>query len=143
MGVKARLNLQRCCATVLMLISLGASAGEEDEIVTSCHFSNAEWGVGMINLCIKENQALRLSLLAYPQPYQRFLNRCRTKSELGWDKVKICVDKDIEADTALKQYPAEKAERITYCESEFGGRGPVVVKACVDGEANEASEKQK
>ena len=135
--------LARAGIFLSMLFSVAATAGEEEEIVTSCHFSNAEWGVGMIDLCIKENQALRASLLAYPQPYQRFLNRCRTKSELGWDKVKICVDKDIEADTALKQYPAEKAERITYCESEFGGRGPVVVKACVDGEANEASEKQK
>jgi hypothetical protein len=125
-----------------MLFSMAATAGEEDEIVTSCHFSNAEWGAGMIDLCIKENQALRASLLVYPQPYQRFLNRCRTKSELGWDKVKICVDKDIEADTALKQYPVEKGERIAHCESEYDGRGRVAVKACVDGEANE-TEKQK
>jgi hypothetical protein len=135
--------LTRAGIFLAMLFSVAATAGEEDEIVTSCHFSNAEWGAGMIDLCIKENQALRLSLLAYPQPYQRFLNRCRTKSELGWDKVKICVDKDIEADTALKQYPADKAQRIAYCESEYGGRGRVVVKACVDGEANATGEKQK
>jgi hypothetical protein len=135
--------LTRAGIVLSMLFSLAAAAGEEDDIVSSCHFSNAEWGMDMIDRCIRDNQATRASLLQYPEQYQRFLNRCRTKSELGWDKVKNCVDKDIEADAALKQYPAEKGERIAYCEAEYGGRGRVVVKACVDGEAAEASEKQK
>jgi len=46
--------------------------------------------------------------------------------------VKVCVDRDIEADAALAQYPVEHASVIQLCRTELGKQGPAKVKACVD-----------
>ena len=117
---------------LLLLLAFGASAGEEDEIVTGCHFSNAEWGTDMIDLCIKENQATRAVVLQYPEKYKRYLDRCRRGNENGWAWVKTCLDNDIDAESALAEYPEDRAGLITVCDAEFGHRGMVAIKKCVD-----------
>ena len=127
---------------LLLLLAFGASAGEEDEIVTGCHFSNAEWGVDMIDRCIKENQATRTQVLGYPEKYKKFIDRCRRRNELGWAWVKTCVDRDIEAESALAAYPTEKAGLLNFCHAERGHRGAAAVKDCVD-QASERSNSPK
>ena len=117
---------------LLLLLAFGASADEEDEIVTGCHFSNAEWGTDMIDLCIKENQATRAVVLQYPEKYKRYLDRCRRGNENGWAWVKTCLDNDIDAESALAEYPKDRAGLIAVCGAEFGHRGMVAIKKCVD-----------
>ncbi len=135
-------QLIACCAIFLSLLSIDARAGEEDEIVTGCHFSNAEWGQDMIDRCVKDNFANRAAVMQYPAQYKRIVSRCRLKNEYGWDYVKACIDKDIEAEAALKSYLADKANLVTACTAEFAERGFVVVKACVDQKTGEAEAKQ-
>lgn len=121
-----------CGALLLACCGLTAWAGEEDEIVTGCHYSNAEWGQEMIDRCIKDNQKNRELVLAYPPQHKRIVNRCRQFNHYGWSYVKTCVDRDIEAEAALAQYPAEKDKEIAACKEQFAWRGPATVKACVD-----------
>jgi hypothetical protein len=123
----------RICAAAAALLLACVHADEEAEIVTACHFANAEWGNDMIDRCVKENQATRALVLAYPPQHQRIVNRCRAKSELGWAWVKNCVDRDIAAESALAQYPKEKADLIATCRTEFAPLGAARVKGCVDG----------
>jgi len=46
--------------------------------------------------------------------------------------IKLCVDKDIEAEAALAQYPPEHAQAIDACRAEIANQGAAKVKACVD-----------
>jgi hypothetical protein len=46
--------------------------------------------------------------------------------------VKLCVDRDLEAEAALAQYPPEHAGAIDACRTEIGKQGAAKVKACVD-----------
>ncbi len=117
---------------LLALFSFGASADENDEIVTGCHHSNAEWGFDAIDRCIKDNQATRALVLQYPAQYKRIVDRCRRGNELGWSWVKTCLDRDIEAESALALYPKERIGLIEACHADFGHRGAAKVKACVD-----------
>ena len=116
----------------LVLFATGASADETDEIVTGCHFSNAEWGAEMIDICVKENQATRAEVLRYPEKYRRFVERCRRGSENGWSWVKTCIDKDIAAESALAEYPKEHAGLIKFCDAQFGHRGAAAIRSCVN-----------
>jgi hypothetical protein len=118
---------------VMALSCCGAWADEEDEIVTSCHYSNAEWGAEAIDRCVKENHATRALVLQYPAEHKPIVERCRRNSEWGWSWVKSCVDQDIEAEAALARYPGEKAELVDACRAELAHRGAAKVKACVDG----------
>jgi hypothetical protein len=120
------------CSLLLALSSLGALGEEEDEIVTGCHFSNAEWGSEMIDRCIRDNQATRALVLQYPEQHKAIIDRCRRGNGNGWSWVKTCVDRDIEAETALAQYPKEMAGSMNICQAEFGHRGAAAIKACVD-----------
>ncbi|MDQ3261174.1 MAG: hypothetical protein M3Q00_10415 [Pseudomonadota bacterium] len=120
------------CVAFSALLPFDASADEEDEIVTGCHHSNAEWGSEMIDRCVKDNQATRAIVLQYPEQHKQIVDRCRRGNELGWSWVKTCVDRDIEAESALAQYPKERAGLIDVCHADFGHRGAAVVKACVD-----------
>lgn len=120
------------CVTLLALLSMGACADEEDEIVTGCHYSNAEWGSDMIDRCVKDNRAQRAIVLRYPEQYKSIIARCRRKSEFGWSWVKACVDQDIEAESALAQYSTDRAGLIDKCRAEFAHRGAAAVKKCVD-----------
>jgi hypothetical protein len=120
------------CLSPFAAFSFNAAADESDEIVTGCHHSNAEWGVEAIDRCIKDNQATRALVLKYPAQHQRIVDRCRRGNELGWSWVKTCVDRDIEAESALAQYPKERSGLIDACGAEFGHAGATKVKACVD-----------
>ena len=120
------------CSVLLALPSPSTLAGEEDEIVTSCHFANAEWGSEMIDRCIRDNQATRALVLQYPDKHKAIIDRCRRGNGNGWFWVKTCVDRDIEAETALAQYPKEMAGLMNICEAEFGHQGAAAIKACVD-----------
>lgn len=117
---------------LFVLACHNAAAGEEDEIVTGCHFSNAEWGTEAIHRCIEVNRATRALVLSYPAQYKRIVDRCRQMNEYGWDWVKICVDRDIEAEVALTAYPSERIQLIDACQREFAHLGTARVKACVD-----------
>lgn len=128
----SRAVMRQVPIALLLLLAFGASAGEEDEIVTGCHFSNAEWGVDMISRCIKENQSTRAVVLQYPEKYKRYLDRCRRGNENGWAWVKTCLDNDIEAESALASYPKDRAGLIAVCDAEYGRRGMVAIKNCVD-----------
>ena len=121
-----------CCALLSLLLGIEGRAGEEDEIVTGCHFSNSEWGADMIDRCIKSNQTTRAEVLQYPSKYKRYVERCRRRNENGWDWVKTCIDNDIEAETALAGYPKDKAGLVMACDAEFGHRGTAAIKKCVD-----------
>lgn len=133
MSSKIRFIGRLYCAALLMLLGLGASAGEEDEIVTGCHFANAEWGNEMIERCVRDNQATREIVLKYPAQHKPIIDRCRRGNDNGWAWVKTCVDNDIEAQLALAQYPKEIAGLIDLCNAEFALRGAALVKKCVDG----------
>jgi hypothetical protein len=135
--------LTRAGIFLSMLFSVAAIAGEEDEIVTGCHFSNAEWGQQMIDNCIKDNFANRALVLQYPEQHKSIVNRCRLKNEYGWSEVKKCIDKDIDAQAALKSYGADKENLVAICDREFGVRGFVAVKACVDKKLGVTEEKNK
>jgi hypothetical protein len=132
-----------CCAVLFALLSIDARAGEEDEIITGCHFSNAEWGTQMIDNCIKDNFANRALVQQYPEQYKSIVSRCRLKNEFGWSEVKKCIDKDIDAEAALKSYGADKANLVAACDADFRHRGFVAVKACVDKRAGVLEEKTK
>ncbi len=120
------------CVAFSALLAFDVSADEEDEIVTGCHYSNAEWGNEMIDRCVKDNQATRAMVLQYPEQYKKIVDRCRRGNEFGWSWVKTCVDRDIEAEAALAQYPMERAGLIDVCQADVGHRGAAAVKVCVD-----------
>ncbi len=120
------------CLVMLLGFAPYASADEKDEIVTTCHFANAEWGAEAIDRCVRENLAVREIVLAYPAEHRQILQRCRASSELGWNWVKNCVDRDIEAAAALASYPSEWAELIGKCKNLVDSRSAAKVKACVD-----------
>ena len=77
----------------LLCISPGVGADTEEvsQIVTTCHYANAEWGSDMINRCIEENRALRDEVLRLPPEHAKALARCREHAELGWGWVRDCV----------------------------------------------------
>lgn len=129
-------------AMLILLTTMESRAGEEDEIITGCHFSNAEWGQQMIDNCIKDNFANRALVMQYPEQYKPIVNRCRLKNEYGWSEVKKCIDKDIEAQAALESYGADKEYLITACDADFRHRGFVAVKACVDRKLGIVEEKR-
>lgn len=118
--------------TLVTLLQNGASADENDEIVTGCHHSNAEWGLEAIERCINDNKITRELVLQHPEKHKAIVERCRRRNELGWSWVKNCVDKDIEAETALADYPRETADLVKFCHAEIGHRGAAAVKKCVD-----------
>jgi hypothetical protein len=46
--------------------------------------------------------------------------------------VKLCIDKDIEAEAALVNYGTEHDPQMQKCQLEFGRRGAARIKMCVD-----------
>jgi hypothetical protein len=119
-------------AAMLLLFSCAASADENDDIVNGCTFSNAEFGTVAIQICIEDNQAARAAVSQYPKEVQEIVARCVRGREMGWSMVKLCIDKDIEAEAALANYGTEHDASMEICRTEFGRRGAARVKACVD-----------
>ena len=119
-------------AALLSTFASAARADEYDEIVNNCNFANAEFGAVAIQICIKDNQAARAAVLQYPDNVKHIVARCVRGRELGWSMVKLCIDRDIEAEAALANYATEHDSQMKECEMEFGRRGAARVKACVD-----------
>jgi len=117
---------------MFLLFSSAICADENDDIVNGCNFSNAEFGTVAIQICIKDNQAARAAVSQYPEEVKGIVARCVRGRELGWSMVKLCIDKDIEAEAALANYATEHDSQMKECEMEFGGRGAARIKACVD-----------
>lgn len=135
------MTTKKCPTSLLLLSALIFAAAlttnahaedEEAEIVVSCYYSNGEWGVEMVDVCVKENHAFRAEVLAYPAEHKAVVEHCRKGSSRGWKWVKNCVDKDIAAATALSQYGPELKQLIDVCEFEWRGAGAARVKSCVD-----------
>ena len=119
-------------AALLLTLASAARADEYDEIVNNCNFANAEFGAVAIQICIKDNQAARAAVLQYPDNVKHIVARCVRGRELGWSMVKLCVDKDIEAEAALANYGREHDALMENCKAEFSRRGAARIKACVD-----------
>jgi len=117
---------------MLLLFSSAVCADENDDIVNGCNFSNAEFGTVAIQICIKDNQAARAAVAQYPEAVKDIVARCVRGRELGWSMVKLCIDKDIEADAALATYGKEHDAFMEFCKTEFGRRGAARIKVCVD-----------
>jgi hypothetical protein len=117
------------------------AADEEAEIVVGCHFSAGEWGHGAIQTCIRENQAARAEVKAYPPEHQPAVERCSRRRELGWSVVKKCVDDEIAAGPALETYARDHGEKVDWCRTHYRERGDTRVLLCVKQsiEAEEAS----
>ncbi|MBM3396483.1 MAG: hypothetical protein FJY37_18025 [Betaproteobacteria bacterium] len=76
---------------LLSILNTSAYADEEAQIVTTCHYANAEWGYDMMQLCITENRALRDEVLRLGPEHAGAVERCRKQAEFGWAWVKQCV----------------------------------------------------
>ena len=50
----------------------------------------------------------------------------------GWNRIKLCSDKDIAARDALDAYPPTHADLIDSCRDQVGRYGHNEVKVCVD-----------
>jgi hypothetical protein len=71
--------------------------------------------------------------LAYPKQARPIVSRCAAQNRgNGWGMVKVCVDRDLDAEAALAQYPPEAAGVIDTCRTEMGKQGAAKVKACAD-----------
>jgi hypothetical protein len=119
-------------AAILLLFPFATLADENDDIVNGCNFSNAEFGTVAIQICIKDNQAARAAVAQYPEAVKDIVARCVRGRELGWSMVKLCIDNDIEAETALANYGREHEASMEICRTEFGRRGAARIKACMD-----------
>ena len=119
-------------AAMLLVFPSANWADEYDDIVNGCNFSNAEFGTVAIQICIKDNQAARAAVLQYPKEVKDIVARCARGSEMGWSMVKLCIDNDIEAQSALANYGTEHALLMDKCKEEFGRRGAARIRKCVD-----------
>lgn len=119
-------------AAMLLMFSSATWADEYDDIVNGCNFANAEFGIVAIQICIKDNQAARAAVLQYPEDVKDIVARCVRGREMGWLMVKLCIEKDIEAEAALANYGREHDSSMEKCKAEFGRRGAARIKACVD-----------
>ena len=119
-------------AAMLLLLPFATLADEYDDIVNGCNFSNAEFGVVAIQICIKDNMAARAAVLQYPEEFKDIVARCARGREMGWSMVKLCIDKDVEAEAALAKYGSEHDSLIEKCKTEFGHRGAARIKTCAD-----------
>ena len=120
-------------AAILALSSSVCWADDDDsDIVTGCLMANAEFGVEMAQICIKENQAARAEVARYPDDVKDIVARCSRRKEMGWWLVKKCIDDDIAAAPALEGYAMDHGSLLERCQDEFRGREASRVKLCVD-----------
>lgn len=63
----------------------------------------------------------------------RIVARCRdAMGEYGSAMVKACADRDIEAQKALRSYPAAYSAIVRRCTESMGNYGHHMIKACAD-----------
>ena len=120
-------------AAILALSSSVCRADDDDsDIVTGCLMANAEFGVEMAHICIKENQTARAEVLKYPDEVKDIVARCSRRKAMGWAAVKKCIDDDIAAAPVLEAYARDHAPLLERCQEEFRGRDASRIKTCVD-----------
>jgi hypothetical protein len=90
------------------------------EIVIRCQSQMGEFGSEAIDICVQAEHESRKQLAGYPDEY------------FGWNRIKLCSDKDIAARDALAAYPPVHAELIANCQDQVGRYGYNEVKKCVD-----------
>ncbi|HEX4985383.1 MAG TPA: hypothetical protein VFV71_04845 [Burkholderiales bacterium] len=119
-------------AAILILPPAPCPADDDDaEIVTSCNVSNAEFGVDMIHICIRDNFEARAELQRYPAEYRHLIGNCGRRKQM-WDIVKRCVDDDIAVMPVLRAYSVDHADELRRCGDELPDATLVGIKACVD-----------
>ena len=119
-------------AAILALSSSACLADDDADIVTGCLMSNAEFGVEMAQLCIRENQAARAAVLRYPDDVKEVVVRCSRRTDMGWEFIRKCIDDDIAAVPALEAYAMEHGPLVARCRDELGGQGAASMKLCVE-----------
>jgi hypothetical protein len=144
---KSKLSVHRALlATAVLLGALvpaqaSAVSEEESEIIVGCHFSMGEWGQEGIQMCIRENMAVRAEVRAYPEEHQQIVERCARRRELGWSVVKKCVDDEIAAGPALVAHARAHREKVDWCRERFFGHSDTRILICV--EQSIAAEKER
>ena len=120
-------------AAILALSSSLCRADDDDsDIVTGCLMSNAEFGIEMAHLCIKENQAARAEVARYPDEVKTIVARCTRRKEMGWGFVKKCIDDDIAAAPVIEAYARDHGALLDACQEKFRGRELSRIKLCVE-----------
>ena len=94
--------------------------------------ANAEFGVEMAQICIKENQAAHAEVLRYPDEMKGIVARCSRRKDMGWEAVKKCIDDDIATAPVLEAYARDHGPLLEHCQEEFRGREASRIKLCVD-----------
>ena len=120
-------------AAILALSSTACRADDDDaDIVTGCLMANAEFGIEMAHICIRENQAARAEVLRYPDEFKGIVARCSRRKEMGWGFVKKCIDDDIAAGPVLEAYARDHGPLLERCQEEYRGREASRIKTCVE-----------
>ena len=119
-------------AGVLFLSSFTCLADDNSDIVSGCAMSNAEFGTEMIDICVKENKAVRAEIARYPVELKKIVDRCSRRKEMGWGFVKICIDEEIAAGPVLEAYARDHGPLLERCDVEFPGREASRIKLCVE-----------
>jgi hypothetical protein len=120
-------------AGILVLASSACLADDDDsDIVTGCLMANAEFGIEMAHICIRENQAARAAVLRYPDEFKGIVAHCSRRKDMGWEAVKKCIDDDIAAAPVLEAYARDHGPLLDRCQEEYRGRDASRIKTCVD-----------
>ena len=119
-------------ALILALSSSVCRADDDSDIVTGCLMSNAEFGSEMAQICIKENQAARAEVARYPDEVKTIVARCTRRKEMGWWRVKKCIDDDIAAAPVIDAYATDHGALLARCQEEYRGRELSRIKLCVE-----------
>jgi hypothetical protein len=118
----------------LLLLVAPALADDDDfEIVTLCHYTNAEWGLELIETCINEDRRERTRVQQYPPRYHAIVEKCKEYRLGGWRRVTQCIDNDIADAAAMEAFGTEGKQAVAKCEVKFPDARPSEIKACVDG----------
>lgn len=119
-------------AAFLVLSVTVCRADDDSDIVTGCLMSNAEFGYEMAQICIRENQAIRAEVARYPAEVSNIVARCSRRKEMGWGKVKKCIDDDIAAMPVLEAFARDHGALLEECEAEYRGREAARIRLCVE-----------
>jgi hypothetical protein len=119
-------------AAILAMSSSVCRADDDSDIVTGCLMANAEFGIEMAHLCIRENQTARAEIARYPDEVKPLVARCSRRKAMGWVIVKKCIDDDIAAAPVLEAYARDHGPLLERCQEKFQGRELSIVKTCVD-----------
>jgi hypothetical protein len=68
------------------------------DIIYRCYNQMGEFGAAGVDTCVKAEQSAMRALSLVPSQHREIVQRCTDRLEgAGWQLVKACVDKDIEA----------------------------------------------